>query len=162
LNSIMRLFRLVFAIEPKPSVGGARAYEQKEKDSETSKQHLKHPLESRFRPNEIWMEFCRNILRNYSVQSGQLLGRSSPKSFAIRFSGKCDAMLMQKSAWAEITERLVPSPDEFPMRHSREDAFAGCFGHRTRFPTCAYQGRMLTGASASSKRAESESNEVFD
>jgi hypothetical protein len=36
----MRLLRLIFAIEPEPSVGGASAYEQREKESERSKQHL--------------------------------------------------------------------------------------------------------------------------
>jgi hypothetical protein len=36
----MRLLRLIFAIEPEPSVGRASAYEQSEKESERSKQHL--------------------------------------------------------------------------------------------------------------------------
>ena len=36
-------------------------------------------------------------------------------------------MLMQKSAWAEITERLVSSPDESPTQSSPACTFDGCF-----------------------------------
>jgi hypothetical protein len=34
---------------------------------------------------------------------------------------------MQKSAWAEITERLVSSPDESPRQRNPACTFDGCF-----------------------------------
>jgi hypothetical protein len=57
-------------------------------------------------------------------------GIRPPKSFAIRFSGKCDAMPMQKSAWegknsevfrqTEVVKRQLKLPgDDQAVRDSR-------------------------------------------
>jgi hypothetical protein len=83
----MRFFRLVFAVEPKPSIGGTRAYEQNEKDSKTSKRHLRHSLESHFKPNKLsdrrrdraWLELrfssyskrCRDTRARFAPALGQ-------------------------------------------------------------------------------------------